>query len=643
MKRYVIQIAPLVPLPVLRTQVFSYWHSEDLPVGTLVAAPFYFREIQGVVVKSGQANSGQNSLKLKNIKSVMKEKYLSENQIELARRVAEYYFSPLGAVLKLMIPKVVKQRKNPEKITARKSAAKKIGEKAKKIAESRQNEFLLTGDSRQREKINFDLIGFYVKKNKQCLILVPEIFFAYGVYEKIRKAFSGEIALIHSRITRGQYYDSWKKIKSGGIKIVIASKQGIFLPFADLGLIVVQEEQDISFKQWEAMPRYDARRGAQFLADIAGAKLVLESSAPSVENFYRARTGQLESLDINSGKNNFPSLEIISSEGEKKNPDFPISKTLYGFIADVARKEKQAVIFVNRRGFSTRTTCENCKKVLKCPKCDKPLIYSDEAESYRCLHCAHKIDLLSICPSCGGFQFSHRGIGTQTVEKKIRKLFPSMRVARLDADIMRSSVKCKNILQEFAAGDVDVIVGTQSAVKGIYSDNIELVASISGRDFADGAEFKSRHLALSRLFHMANLSNRNGIVAVQSFFGGNPLFENFNSHDLKKYYERELEVRKKFSYPPFRKFIKLVYRDKSEKKAQSETKMAFDLLVATRDNDIEIVGPYEPVSPRKRGQCARNILIKFDPAKNINDLPIRSVIGGLRKGWTVDVDPVSML
>lgn len=642
MKRYIIQVAPIIPLPVSRTQVFSYWHSENISPGTLVSAPFYFRDIQGIVVRSSEKSSRQESLKLKNIRSVIEEKLLSENQIELAQKISEYYFSPLGSVLKLMVPKVVKQRDKNKKVSKISKKPSEIGEEALKIINSRKNKFLLFGSGKKRDKINADLIRECLKKKKQCLILAPEIFFSHGVYEKLNAEFSEEIALIHSKITKGQYYSWWEKIKTGKIRIIIASKQGIFLPFSHLGLVIVQDEQDISFKQWESMPRYSGVRGAEFLADISGAKLVLESFAPSAETLHRAKNREIEIVKTKIDKSDFPKVEIASLEKEKKNPDFPISGMLYSRLAEIVKNKKQAVVFVNRRGFSTRTSCENCKKVLKCPKCDRALIYSEEQSQYRCLHCAYKMELFSACPACGGFQFSHRGIGTQTVEKKIKRLFPAARLVRLDADAAKSLEKYRSILQDFSAGKIDILVGTQSAIKGIYSDGIELAASISGRDFTDGIEFNSRALALSRLFYMANLLNENGILAIQSFFGGNPLFDYLEKSELKKYFVRELAVRKKLSYPPFRKFAKLAYRDKSERKAESETKYAFDLLRATSNNEIEIVGPYAPMSAQKRGMYARNILLKFDPKKNIGDLPVRSVIGALRKGWSVDVDPVSI-
>jgi len=390
------------------------------------------------------------------------------------------------------------------------------------------------------------------------------------------------------------------------------------------------------------MPRYSAVRGAEFLSEITGAKIVFESSLPSVESFRRAEIGQLKLIKTEDQKNNFPKVEIVSPEQQKKNQNFPISKILTERLSQTLKNKKQAVIFVNRRGFSTRTICENCKSVLKCPKCNRALVFSDESGQYHCLHCAYKMDLLNACPACGGFQFSHRGIGTQTVEKEIKKIFPGARLARFDADTGRNPTKYKNILSKFSKSEINILVGTQSAIKGIYSDKIELVAAISGRDFAEGIEYKSRELTLSRLFNMANLLNKRGGIIIQSFISTNSIFHFFENQALETYYNQELKMRERFSYPPFCKFVKLVFQGKSGIVARREAGKTFDLLRATGNNEIEIIGPYRPLSEFFKGLYKLNILLKIAAEKDIRNLPIRSVIGGLRKGWSVDVDPVNL-
>jgi primosomal protein N' (replication factor Y) (superfamily II helicase) len=641
MQKFIIKVAPLIPLPALRTQVFSYWHEEDLPAGTLVSAPFYFREVKGIVIGAKKGDDFPKAIKLKSLRNVIEKQMLGVNQIELAQKIAAYYFAPLGSVLKLMVPSKIKNKK--EEIKRAKSLPKKIkitNKLALEIISGKERKYLMQISARQTEATNMDLIRHYLQNDQQSLFLVPEVFSAESLFGRLQKEFSEKIVLIHGRVTKSQYFEHWQNIQSGKIKIIVATKLGIFLPFKNLGMIIVQDEQDPSFKQWESMPRYNGVRGAELLAEISGAKLVLESALPSVENFFRAERGEMKLMDLDKNKIARPKIEIANFEKWKNNPDFPISSELYSRLAEVITNKKQAVVFMNRRGFSTRTICENCKKILKCPKCNRALIFSDEDGQYHCLHCSYKADLFTACSSCGGFQFSHRGIGTQTVEKKIKKLFPSARTVRLDADDLGSIVKVKSVLKKFSDGEIDILVGTQSVVKGIYSKNISLVASISGRDFADGMEFDSRHLALARLFQMEILLSSKGTLVLQSFSKTSEIFDYFEKNDAKKYYRREITIRKRYNFPPFGRFIKLVYRDKLQKKAKSETKKTFDLLRATGNNEIELCGPYAPVSEKKRGYFQQNILIKADGKKEIRDLPIRPVLGGLRKGWSVDVDPV---
>ncbi|MDD3486795.1 MAG: primosomal protein N' [Candidatus Moranbacteria bacterium] len=639
--KHIIQVAPLVPLPVLRTQVFSYWHGKELPAGTLVKIPFYFREIEGVVIETRQSGEFPKNFKLKKIRSVVESGAIKPYQIELARKIAERYFAPLGSVLKLMAAKTA----NSEQRTANNNRKIKILQTknsiAQKIISNKKQKFLLEAPTQDAEDVNKALILKCLSGGKQILILVPEVFFAESLFQKWKDCFGEEIALIHGKITKKKYGEYWQKIHSGETKIIIATKMGVFLPFENLGTVIVLEEQDPSFKQSEAMPRYSAVWCAETLSDLSGAKIVFESGWPSAE--IRVRAGKdLEHIKPETAEIRRPKIEIVSLGGKKKNPDFPISPELFSQLAKTIKEKKQAVVFVNRRGFSTRSICENCKKVLKCPKCNRALVFSEAEGQYRCLHCAYKADLFTACPACGGLQFSHRGIGTQTVERKIKKLFSCAGTVRLDADTLRSVAKTRKILENFAVGKVDILVGTQSVLKGLFSENTALAASISGRDFADGIEFESRSLSLARLSRMESILGGKGTVFLQSFFEKSRTLEYFEKNEKEKYYKNELAIRKRYGFPPFSRLVKVAFRDKSKKNIEKEMKKTFDLLMATSNNKVDVFAPYEPFSGQKRGFFQKNLLLKCDPGKNIRDLPIRSVLGGLRKGWSVDVDPVTL-
>jgi primosomal protein N' (replication factor Y) (superfamily II helicase) len=644
--KYIIQVAPLTPLPILRTQVYSYLHERPLPNGTLVTIPFYFREINGVVINSRKDFPRYGSMKLKNIKNVIELSYLTENQIKLAQNISSYYLSSLGMVLKSMIPKRVMLRSAKKGVAKKREnlkTAKNIKE-AHAIIKSTGRYFLLKGSSEKRKEVIIGLIREGIKIKKQSLILVPEIYFTHGIYEQIKVIFPNEeIAVMHSQTTKGQFYDWWQKIKSGEVKIVVASKIGVFLPFQNLGLIVVKQEADLSHKQWDKNPRYNAVKAAEFMAQIFGSKIVFDSSFYSADVLRRSQKHNFKIVRLAEKLKKNIRVEIVDLFPEKDKADFPISSVLYKYLAEAIKSKRRAILLVNRRGYSTFTVCLGCKAILKCPECDRALVYFDEYEQYRCLHCSHKMDLLSSCPRCGGFQFSHFGIGIQTVEKKIKKLFPTARIARLDSDVMKSAKRYKEIHDDFRKNKIDVLIGTQIAVKDIGIEKVYVAGIISAHDFLSIPDFNSREVALAHFFGAKDHVSEEGALVIQTFSPNDLLLNYIRSENQEDFYKSEIRIRKKLLYPPFSRLIKLVYRDKIPKKSEKEIQKIFDLLKNVSDNEIEISDPYTPMASKKRGLYSRSILIKLSPNKNLSNLPIYSIIGGLRKGWIADVDPVTTI
>jgi primosomal protein N' (replication factor Y) len=643
--KHIIQVAPFTPLPVLRTQVYSYLHDQPLPSGTLVSIPFYFREIQGVVMSSRKDFPRYGSMKLKNIKNVIELSCLTENQIKFAQNISSYYLSSLGMALKPMVLKKVKMRPGKEKAEKIENFKKvKYSKEARAIKRSAANIFLLEGTPEKRRDVVFSLIKETRKEKKQCLILVPEIYFAHGVCEQIKSSFPDEeIAIMHSQTPKGRLSDWWQKIKNGEVKIIVASKMGVFLPFRNLGLIVIKQEADLSHKQWNKNPRYNAVKAAEFLAQISGAKVVFDSSFYSTDILWRAEKKDFEIVKLTKKTEKDVKIEIVDLFPEKNKADFPISPVLYGYLAEAVKSKKGAILLVNRRGYSTFTVCAGCKAILKCPECDRALVYFDEYEQYRCLHCAYKMELLSSCPSCGGFQFSHFGIGIQAVEKKIKRLFPTAKIARLDSDIMKSAKKYKKIHDDFRKGGIDILVGTQIVIKDLGLEKVHVAGIISAHDFLGMPDFNSRVTALAHFFGARDQVREKGALVIQTFSPNDPLLNYVRSEDREGFFKNEIRMRKKLFYPPYSRLVKLVYRDKIPKKAEKEAGKAFDLLKNVSDNEIEISDPYIPLASKKKGLYKKNILIKMPPNKNLSELPIYPIIGSLRKGWIVDVDPVTTI
>jgi primosomal protein N' (replication factor Y) (superfamily II helicase) len=644
-EKHIIQVAPLTSLPILRTQVYSYLHERSLPNGTLVTIPFYFREINGIVINSLKDFPRYGSMKLKNIKNVIEPSYLTENQIKLAQNISSYYLSSLGLTLKSMVPKKVMLRSRKTEIEKIKSFdTAKNNKEAQTIKKSIAKYFLLKGSSEKRKQVIFSLIKEIVKSKKQCLILVPEIYFTHGIYEQIKSGFPNEeIAVMHSQTAKGQFYDWWQKIKRGELNIIVASKVGVFLPFRNLGMIVIKQEVDLSHKQWDKNPRYNAVKVAEFMAQIFDSKIVFDSSFYSAEILWRTKKYDFEIVELSKKSKEDIKIEIVDLFPEKKKSDFPISSVLYEYLAEAVKSKKRAILLVNRRGYSTFTVCLSCKAILKCPECDRALVYFEEYEQYRCLHCAHKMELLSSCPGCGGFQFSHFGIGIQAVEKKVKKIFPTARIVRLDSEVMKSVKKYKKIHDDFRKGKTDILVGTQIAVKDIGLDKVYVAGIVSAHDFLSIPDYNSREVALAHFFGAKDRVCEEGALVIQTFSPNDLILNYVRSEKQENYYKSEIEMRKKLFYPPYSRLIKLIYRDKIFKKAEKEIKKTFDLLKNVSDNEIEIGDPYTPLASKKKGLFVKSFIIKVSPDKKVSDLPIYSIIGSLRKGWTVDVDPVTTI
>jgi primosomal protein N' (replication factor Y) (superfamily II helicase) len=638
-EKYIIQVAPITPLPISKTQIFSYLYHESPLKGTLVAIPFFRRQIEGIVISSNKYFSHSGSFELKMITKVIEASFLTEKQIELAKFISSYYFAPLGMVLKSMIPRRVKYRLEKKNSTKENMVLDKKNPK-KKSAGSNQN-ILVLGSKNKRQEYILKRIKETIRLKKQCLILVPEIFYAYSFFEHLKNNFPKEnISLIHSKIAKGKLYHEWKIIKNNGIKIIVASKIGVFLPYFDVGLVIVEQDQDLSHKQSNAAPRYNAVSAAEFLARDFGADLIYDNAVSSLKNFISNKNGNLKIINFhNDGAQ--PQTEVVNLALEKKKTDFPISESLYNNLARAIRSKKQAILLVNRRGLSTFSVCQNCSQILKCPHCKKSLVYFEEHEQYRCLHCSHKVDLLSSCPKCGGSQFSHFGIGIQMVEKKLRRFFPTANIARLDSDVMKNAKKYQEINDLFGKGKIDILLGTQISIRDIAVKNIGLVCIIAGHDFPNAGDFNSREIALLNFIQAKQLLDKKGKLIIQTFLPFDPLIESVKTGKLENFFENEIKFRKKMNYPPFKKLIKLVYRGDSKEQVAKETRKAFDDLTSRSDNKLEISEPYQPLTSEKRGLYLTNILIKISSDQHIEELPIFPVLGSLKRGWVVDVDPIS--
>ncbi len=668
-EKFIIDVIPLTRISMARQQYFSYEWSQKLPPGTLVSIPLFRRILNGVVIKSRSDFHRLGNIKLKKISKVLEENFLSEKQMELAEFISNYYLSPIGVVLKFFVPKRARPH-NPQ-LTTNNLQQKKIKltkeqqEAVDEISENnlkfkiKNSKFLLFGPaSSGKTEIYIHSIKEIKNKNTdaQFLVLLPEIMLAPQAIERYGAHFKPEeIAVLHSKITKGEFYQNWQKIKSGEAKITIGTRMAVFAPFKNLKLITIDEEQDISFKQWDMNPRYDSRKVAEKLAKMHNAKLVLGSATPSIETYYRAINGEYKLLKLprlkiqdTRCKIQDTNIEIVDMRKERWAKNYsPLSKMLQSEIEKVFKNKSQIILFINRQGTSAFSICEVCKNVLRCPRCDRALVY-DASGTHKCLHCNYETGIFTTCPKCKGMVFRNIGLGTQKIEKEAVKMFAGATVKRADSQTMKKPKEQEKLYENFSRGKIDILIGTQQIIKGWDLPAVELVGIIDADNLLSIPDFKTDERAFQNIVQAAGRAarvgqNRPGKVIIQTYNPENFVIKAAAEMNYEKFHEKEIEERKALNLPPFSHLIKLVLKSHYKEKAEKEAKKLFFEIekLAKEVRNIKISEPQDPLVSQVRGKFRKQIIIKFQEEVIPRDL--RRILAKLGSDWIIDVDPISIV
>ena len=661
----IIDIILLTRIPLSRGQSFSYLHSEKLTPGTLVSIPLFRRKVQGVVTGNRPDFERLGNIELKKVDEVIEENFLNKKQIELAKFISEYYFSPLGIVLKSFVPKRVKARKkyNVSGIKYNVSPKITLTEEQKKCVDKitknslykiHYTKYLLFGpaSSGKTEVYIHAIVKLKSQNaNRQFLILLPELTLTPQAIERYGEYFKPEeTVVLHSKISKGQFYSSWQKIKSGEAKVIIGSRMAVFAPFKNLGLIIIDEAHDMSFKQWDMNPRYDARAVAEKLAELHKCKIVFGSATPRVEDYWKTATKKYQLLELPLLKITgcglqVASYEIVDMKKERWAKNYsPISKKLRAEIAYALKNKLQIILFINRQGMSNFSICVQCKTVLRCPKCNRALIYDREG-IYKCVHCSYKTSIIPACSKCKSLTFANIGLGTQKVEKEIASLFPQARIARADNQTMKAPNAQEVLYKNFKNGNTDILIGTQMISKGWDLPNVALVGIIDGDGMLSIPDFSTEEKAFQSITQTAGRVSRlgakfPGVVLVQTFKPEQEFFKIIAQKDYRKFYLKEIKERQDLKLPPFGKLIKLTFQDYNIKKASVEAEKIYQLLSKKKIKNISLSEPQDSFISNIRGRYRKQILIKTtgDVSENI-----KNILQALSSGWIIDVDPISII
>ena len=427
-----------------------------------------------------------------------------------------------------------------------------------------------------KTEVYIHLIDQVLKQGKQVLYLVPEIALTTQLTDRLRAVFGDQLVVYHSRFSNAERVEIYNQVKGDEAMrrrgeeakgmVILGARSAIFLPFNDLGLIIVDEEHEPSYKQQDPAPRYHARSAAIMMAHWYGAKVLLGTATPSVESYYNALTGKYGLVEMKERYKGLqlPQITMIDLQRQYHR------KEMYGHFADplVDRireelsKGKQVILFQNRRGYAPVLQCTKCGEAPKCPNCDVTMTYHKATNSLICHYCGHSTRIPSKCPKCGG-EMRTQGFGTERLEEDIKGLFPDARVARMDLDSTRKKDSYQRIIDDFAAHRVDILIGTQMVTKGLHFNDVSLVAVLQADSLLNTPDFRSYEQAFQMLEQVSGRAGRTGSqgeVMIQTFNVSNPVFTHLQAHDYKALYAQQVMEREWFKYPPFSRLISLTLR-----------------------------------------------------------------------------------
>ncbi len=516
------------------------------------------------------------------------------------------------------------------------------------------NIFLLHGvTSSGKTEVYIKMIDEVVRAGGQALFLLPEIALTAQIINRLRKYFGGKVGIYHSRFSASERTEVWHRTLSGEYQVLLGARSAIFLPFKDLKLIIVDEEHDSSYKQFEPSPRYHARDAALYLARQWEAKTVLGSATPSVETHFNALQERYGMATMTKRYGGFSLPEVTCVDMKEAHRQGLVkghfSVALLQAIEEALSKKQQVILFQNRRGFSLRLECDDCHEVPHCVHCDVSLVYHKATNSLRCHYCGYSIPVPSECPACHSTHLKMTGVGTERIEEDLQILFPEACVARMDLDSTLQKNQYLEILSDFEHRRIDILVGTQMVTKGLDFEHVSVVGIINADNIINYPSFRSYERAFQQMTQVSGRAGRHnggGKVIIQTYNPYHQVIANVMDNDYQSLYNEQIQERRVFRYPPFYRLIEITlkHRDAEVLNAAADW-MAFHLrsAFATR-----VLGPEYPLVSRIRGLYLKQITLRFEKSEPVADAKrvIRQIGDDLTKqeGWSgvtviYDVDP----
>ena len=505
--------------------------------------------------------------------------------------------------------------------------------------------FLLKGVTGSgKTEVYMRMVEEAIKRNKSAIVLVPEISLTPQMIERFKGRFGRDVALFHSKLSDGERFDEWFRVKEGKAKLVVGARSAIFLPVKDLGLIIIDEEHENTYKS-DQNPKYQTKEVAEFLSEQKGCKVVLGSATPTIETYYRSLVGELDLLELNSRVDNkdMPPMKIVDMRNELRSGNMSLfSRELFADIQDKLSKGEQIILFLNRRGFSTFVSCRSCGYVFKCEECDISMTYHRNGLLV-CHYCGKSKRTPQKCPKCDSKYVKFFGAGTQRVEEEVKKYFKDVKVLRMDVDTTRSKDAYENIYNTFKEGKADILIGTQMISKGLDFKNVTLVGVLAADMSINLPDYRAAERTFQIITQVAGRAGRGekqGKVIIQTYNPDHYSLEYAINYDYEGFYEKEFTVRALMKYPPFGKILLINGISKKEDLLKNFMHKISNVIkpVVEKEIDVDILGPIPCLIAKVKDNYRWQIVIKgefnsefakkikellYDESKNVyNDIRI---------------------
>lgn len=651
----------IVPVPLKQHFTYSFDpESQNVIPGIRVKVPFGKRSVTGFVVRVSDTIPAAG-FEIKAIdRCIDKAPIFGENETELALWMEKFYLCSRGEALSAMIPNARRDSTAPlmdfesdemnEKIDPTDEQKAAIEE----ILSGKHKAFYLFGITGSgKTEVFLRVAEKVISEGRQVIYLVPEITLTHQLARTVAKRFEGKVAILHSAITPAQRIKQWRRIKSGEVSLVIGARSAIFAPCDKLGLIIIDEEHENSYKSGSS-PRYHARQIAQKRASMTDSILLMGSATPSLESYQMAKDPDklfMIRLTKRVSGGQLPKIQVISILGQKGI----LSQTLINEMDRTIRNGRQVILFMNRRGFNYSFHCNSCGYELKCPHCAVNLTYHRSENALICHYCGYRTAPVSVCPECHSLDVSYSGFGTEKIESEVRRVFPNARIARLDTDIAKDRNVISETIDGFRDGKYDILLGTQMVAKGLNFPNLALVGIVLADSTLNIPDFRSAERTFSLIVQVSGRSGRyddQGKVVIQTTRPEAPAIAYAVNGKIDEFYEQELENRKQTAFPPFVRLIQIVFRGKNEQKvieASSQVGEVFSESIALYkkpDELLEMLGPSDCPVAKIAQNYRRQILIRGENPGRVHTLASR-VLNSIKPMSGVyieiDFDPLNLM